>query len=323
MIKALSNIAGKATVLASKVKFKAIDKAPELYFVAGVGFLIAMVPLTYKRSLKFQEVLKKHNQDLKDQEDAANIADTIDVKDEYPIADRKADRRSIYINTAVETVKTWTPVFICGSLSVLCFGKSFGILQGRYLAAASMAASLTKENRWLKSRIKEELGEEAYDKITGPKTEKQVDPETGEFKDVPANVDEDEYSDLRWGFQRFFDESNTNWSKSSEGNKFFLRGKEKWADKMLKERGFLFINEVYEMLEFPENEWSDAGQIYGWKYYKDPNEAKFHHAANYVSFGLLKETTQHRAFINGSEPSILLEFNVDPEPIIGMTNFRK
>ena len=320
MIKAFSNIASKAAIVAGKVKFKAIDKAPELWFLGGTALLIGIIPLTYKKTLKFQEVLEKHNKDLKDQEDAANLADTIDVKDEYPIKDRKADRKRIYIGTAIETVKTWAPVVGVAGLSVICYGKSFGILQGRYFAAASMAASLTKENKWLKSRIKEELGDDAFEKVTGPKTQKEVDPETGEFKDVP--VDPYDMTEFRWPYQRIFDEANPNYSKNAEANKFFLRGKEKWANKLLRESGFLFLNEVYEMLEFPEDEWSDAGQLYGWRYYRDPKEAAFHHADNEVSFGILPSAS-NAAFFNGANPSIILEFNIDPEPIIGMTNFRK
>ena len=321
MIKAFSKIAETVAVTASKVKFKAVDKAPELYFLGGTACLIMLIPLTYKKSLKFQEVLSKHNQDLKDQEDAANIADTIDVKDEYPTEMRKADRRSIYINTAVDTVKTWAPVVGVAGLSVLCYGKSFGILQGRYFAAASMAASLTQENRLLKKKIREEIGDEAYEKLTRPKTETVVDPETGETEEVP--VDASDLEEFRWPYQRIFDEANPNWTKNAEANKFFLNGKERWANKLLHDRGFLYLNEVYEMLEFPEQEWSDAGQIYGWRYYKDPKEAAFHKADNKVSFGLLPTTTGNVSFLNGANPSIILTFNIDPEPIVGRTNFRR
>jgi len=309
-------IVEKAGVLASKLKFKAIDKAPELYFVGGVAFLFGTIALTYKKTLKFQEIMEEHNRMLEDQQEIADKVNAGIIKENYSVEAQKADRRGIYIKTAIKTAKNWAPVVLTGVTSILMFGKSFGILKGRYFSAASMAASLMAENKQLKERIKEEFGDDGVEKVTRPKTETVVDPETGEFEKVP--VDKDYKTELRWPYQRFFDESNPNWTKSNENNKFWLRAREKWANKKLQERGFLFLNEVYDMLELPECEWAEGGQIYGWVYYKNPEVAEAMGADNKVSFGLLDSKT----FVNGVEPSILLNFNIDPYPIVGRAGFR-
>ena len=90
----------------------------------------------------------------------------------------------------------------------------------------------------------------------------------------------------------------------------FLRRQQDYANEVLKSRGHLFLNEVYDMLGIPRTK---AGQVVGWIYNEDnPN------GDNYVDFGIydlsnLSDSQKERkmAFVNGQEYSILLDFNVD------------
>ena len=103
-------------------------------------------------------------------------------------------------------------------------------------------------------------------------------------------------------FSRIFDEYNPNWVKSAEYNFMFLRQRQQWANDLLTSRGYLFLNEVYDMLGFDP---CTEGQVVGWTY-----DAKDENLDNYVDFGMLdmrKERT--RDFIQGSERSVLLDFN--------------
>ena len=73
---------------------------------------------------------------------------------------------------------------------------------------------------------------------------------------------------------------------------------------MLKAKGYLFLNDVYDMLGIPRTK---AGQIVGWIY-----DEKNPIGDNFVDFGIYdgnKETV--RNFVNGYERTILLDFNVD------------
>lgn len=45
----------------------------------------------------------------------------------------------------------------------------------------------------------------------------------------------------------------------------FLRRQQDYANEMLKARGHLFLNEVYDLLDIPR---SKAGQVVGWVYDK-------------------------------------------------------
>ena len=102
-------------------------------------------------------------------------------------------------------------------------------------------------------------------------------------------------------YARFFDESRAAWTNDSEHNYMFLKLQQDYANDMLKCRGYMFLNEVYDMLGI---ERSKAGQVVGWIY--DQENAI---GDNYIDFGLRDE--RNSEFINGNKRSVLLDFNVD------------
>ena len=102
-------------------------------------------------------------------------------------------------------------------------------------------------------------------------------------------------------YARVFDEECPGWTRDSEANKFFLLKQQDYMSEMLKQRGYLFLNEVYDMLGFPRTK---AGQIVGWVY-DEHNPI----GDNCVDFGIFDEHN-HR-FVNGWERTVVLDFNVD------------
>lgn len=103
-------------------------------------------------------------------------------------------------------------------------------------------------------------------------------------------------------YARIFDETCSGWTKDAEFNRMFLLQVQHYANEKLKARGYLFLNDVYEMLGIPK---SKAGQIVGWIYSEDNKNGD-----NYVDFGIYK-TDRNARFVNGYEKSVLLDFNVD------------
>lgn len=99
----------------------------------------------------------------------------------------------------------------------------------------------------------------------------------------------------------WFNETSAAWSKDPECNKFFLLRQQDYANEKLKQRGYLFLNEVYDMLGVPRTK---AGQVVGWIF--DPKNPV---GDNYVDFGLFDPCNEN--FINGYEKSVLLDFNPD------------
>ena len=85
----------------------------------------------------------------------------------------------------------------------------------------------------------------------------------------------------------------------------YLRRQQDWANELLRSKGHLFLNDVYEMLGMQKTQ---AGQVVGWVY--DDKNPK-HEGDNYVDFNIYSGTERSRMFVNGYERSILLDFNVD------------
>lgn len=296
-----------AAKLAAKAKFKAIDKAPEIHFIVGTVGLVATAVSSAKRSLSFQKILEDRKEVLAELEEQAKH------DKEYDEHQQKVDKHKVNIATGFQTFLNWLPTFLLGIGSVLAYGRGFGIIKGRYIAAAGVCAELATENETLRGIIND---------FKSGKKEASVGEEIsyGENgEEVAANgsvVNPDDAA--HWAYSRIFDESNPNWEKNAEKNRYWLHQKEAYANYLLRTRGYLFLNEVYDLLGFKKE---DGGQILGWVYYDDPNEAKFYGGDNKVSFGLINDTPTAAAFANGYERSILLHFNFDKTPITGRVKY--
>lgn len=82
----------------------------------------------------------------------------------------------------------------------------------------------------------------------------------------------------------------------------FLRAQQQFANDKLVADGFLFLNDVYDMLGIDK---TPTGQLVGWKYDELNNDV----GDNYVDFGIME--TNRETEDGGYEPVILLDFNVD------------
>lgn len=110
-----------------------------------------------------------------------------------------------------------------------------------------------------------------------------------------------EASPMFSSYARFFDESCPVWSNDSETNLTFLKTQEQYATEKLRAQGYLFLNDVYDMLGIARTK---AGQVVGWVY-----DEKNPLGDNRVDFGIYDE--HNRDFVNGYKDTALLDFNVD------------
>lgn len=98
----------------------------------------------------------------------------------------------------------------------------------------------------------------------------------------------------------WFDESCLCWSTHPEENKYYLMLQQNYFNEKLKDRGYLFENEVRDGLGIPR---TLRGQIVGWTYNKGDDES------GYVDLGIFAD--HNRDFCNGLTNKALLNFNVD------------
>lgn len=291
-----------------KTSFQLKKHSPEILIVAGVVGAVTSTVMACKATLKVNDILDKAKEDINNIHDvAADVEAGIRPAIDYTPEDKKKDLAIVYVKTGIELAKLYAPAVIVGTLSIAGIVKSHSILKKRNVALAAAYATVDKGFKEYRGRLIERFGKE-LDKelkynIRAKEIEEKIVDENGEEKTVKKTVGVAD-PNLNSDYARFFDETCPGWEKDSEYNLTFLRMQQAFANDKLKEQGHLFLNEVYDMLGMPRTQ---AGNIVGWVY-----DEKNPVGDNFVDFGIYDlYNEQSRAFVNGYERSILLDFNVD------------
>ena len=278
--------------------------SPEILAGVGVVGVVASTVLACKATMKVNDILT----DAKEQIDKVNSVKNNPVyADRYSEEDAKKDLSVVYVQKGVEIVKVYLPAFTLGAVSIGCLLSSNNILRKRNAALGAAYATLDKSYKAYRNRVVERFGSEVEKEIRYNIRAEEIehttiDEEGNEVvvKEEVKTMDPNLYSD----YAKFFDESNVNWNRNPEYNLMFLKSQQQYANDLLKSRGRLFLNEVYDMLGM---ERTKAGQVVGWVYDEENPIGD-----NFVDFGIYDMSKERvRAFVNGYEPNILLDFNVD------------
>lgn len=281
--------------------------SPEILVVTGVVGIVASAVMACKATTKVSAILDETKDNVNKIHDCAADQGLVE-SGQYTEEDAKKDLTIVYAQTGVKLVKLYGPSILLGALSITSILASNNILRKRNVALAAAYATIDKSFKEYRSRVIERFGEvvdrELKYNIKAKKIEEVVkDEETGKEKKVKKTievVDPNMYSE----YARFFDDGCKGWEKDSEYNLMFLRAQQQYANDLLRSRGHLFLNEVYDMLGI---ERTKAGQVVGWIY-----DTKHPNGDNYVDFGMYDiNKPKARDFVNGYERVILLDFNVD------------
>lgn len=287
-----------------KVELKAIKHSPEILAGVGVVGVVGSLVMACKATTKLSDVLEESKEQLdKIKEVAADPA----YEEKYTQDDAKKDTTITYVQTAMKVTKLYAPSVILCASSLGCLLASNNILKKRNAALSAAYMTVDKSFKEYRKRVADRFGEEVEKEIRyNIKAEEitKVDEDGNEVtetvKVMDGTDDPNSYSD----YARFFDESCAAWQNDAEYNLTFLKAQQQYANDLLKARGRLFLNEVYRMLGIDETK---AGQVVGWVYNPDNPTGD-----NFVDFGIYNMQRERvRAFVNGYEPNILLDFNVD------------
>lgn len=305
-----NNIIDNITRGYHKVNFKFKKHSPEILMVFGIAGVVTSTIMACKATTKVETILKESKHDIDiihSSMDDGKVVDNSGKSHEYTLDDEKRDLTIVYVQTGIKLVKLYTPSVILGTLSLTAMISSNNILRKRNIALAAAYTAVDKSFKEYRERVIERFGKE-LDKelrlgIKSKNIETIVKNEDG-TEDVTTetvNVAEiDEYSD----YAKCYDDGCTGWSKDPEYNLMFLKRQQAYANDVLKAKGYLFLNDVYDMLGIPRTK---AGQIVGWIY-----DEKNPVGDNYVDFGIYDiNKKKNREFVNGYERTIWLDFNVD------------
>ncbi len=217
----------------------------------------------------------------------------LEIKNEsYTDQDLGRDFGYVCGKSALVIGRLYGPSVLVGAVSVAALTGSHIQLTKRNAALTATLTLVSKAYDDYRIRVQEEIGEKRELDIHRAMKKEEV--EIDGKKKVVKVCDPNGLSP----YARFFDETADNWQRNAEMNHIFLNCQQNYANHLLRARGHVFLNEIYDNLGVPR---SQAGQVVGWVINGEGD--------NYIDFGLYE--CESSRFVNGLEQSILLDFNVD------------
>lgn len=300
---------GSVSKTLHRAGFQLQKKSPEI--LVGVGIIGAVVStvLACKATTKAGKVIDEAKETIDTIREAEESGVT-NAGETYSKDDYKKDLAVAYIQTGVKFAKLYGPAVVLGVASATSILASHNIVKKRNVAIAAAYAAMDKSFKDYRGRVLERFGEQVEKElrygIKAQEIEETVTDGKSKEKTVKKTVD---VAEAGWDpskyspYAKVFDEGHRDWLKDPEQNLFYLKALQAQANDMLKSRGHLFLNEVYDMLGFKR---TTAGASVGWIY-----DEKHPVGDNFIDFGLLEVRRPAVVdFVNGYERSIILDFNV-------------
>lgn len=290
--------------LFNKSTFKAIKMKHGSEILIGIGIVgtVATTVMACKATTKLEDILKegKERRDL-----IHECQNDESLKDEYSEEDAKKDLLIVYTQTAIKVTKIYAPSIILGAFSIGCILASHNMLKERNLALVAAYSTLDKGYKNYRKRVVEKFGENVDRELKhNLKVEtfedETVDEETGKKK-KEKNKKEVMKADELSIDSLIFDNRCKEWDKIKDYNEMFLNAQQNYANDLLRVRGHLFLNEIYDALGAPR---TTEGQLVGWYY--DPNDET---KQNHIDFDIKSILIDYED--GNIEESFVLDFNID------------
>jgi len=283
-------------------KLVAKKYSPELLLGLGIVGGVAAAVMAARAHKRAEEALKDERYDVSMVNETAQY---VNREDEAEVVDYRKALVQVYTRYGLGLAKVYGPSVALGIASIVSLVGSHGIMSRRSASLMAAYALIQEGFSSYRERVVEELGiEKDHDFLHGLKEEvvtvEEINPETGRKNKVKKTV-KTRVEGHRSVYARLFDEANSmQFKRDPKLNLFFLTSQQNYANDLLRARGYLFLNEVYNMLGM---DWTPAGQMVGWVWGRDEEKDAF------VDFGL--GHTDNQAFVLGLEDVAYLDFNVD------------
>jgi len=282
-----------------KTKYLLNKNSPEILLVGGITGIILSTVLACKATLKVDEVVKDSEDTMKKIIAGKHGKNPVYKNEE----EYKRDVTIATVQRAVSIGKLYLPSVVVGGVSVAMLVGGHRISSKRYLAVAGAYTALDQTFKQYRARVVETEGVEkdSYYFHGKPQAMTKVTSLDDEGNEVEVEVPESSVNvDLPSSYVSEFDSLNQNFSTNHDTNMFFLMVQQRFVNEMLKIRGHMFLNEVYDRLGLPR---TDIGALVGWVWHED----------KLIDFGLDNPVNMFtRNFRDGElSKSITLTFNVE------------
>lgn len=276
----------------------ASSHSPKILFAAGIVGFVGTTVLAARATLKVSDILEEH-------EDRMSHVASLEHRD-ASYADSKTARKDktvILVHTALGIAKNYAPALLLGSLSVAALVGSHGILLKRNAGLTAAYVTIDKAFKEYRGRVVKEVGDDK-EKHIYLGVEKQ-DVETTNADGTKTVVKKKVATGVS-PYGRLFTEQNPNYQARQELNVFFLRACQEQLNDNLNSKGYVTLNQVYELLGF---EPTDAGMVVGWLKDGGPDRK----GDGVIDFGIFEDKDQLRVYdyMIGREREIYVDFNVD------------
>lgn len=309
-----TELMNKATRAFNKAGFKIKKHSPEILVVAGVVGVIASAVMACKATTKLSDITEDAKNDIQAIKDYAD-SDWVNVKkedgtieNEYTEKQKNKDLTITYTQTGIKLAKLYAPSVGLGVLSLTAILAGHNITRKRNVAISAAYMAVDKSFKEYRGRVVERFGKELdrelkYN-IQAREIEETIVDSKGKEKTVKKTVQVVDPSTID-DFSRIYYEGNIGYDdEDPQATLMFLKRQQAYATDKLKAQGYLFLNDVYEMLGFAKTK---TGFMIGWLY-----DEEHPIGDNFVDFGIYDLTNENKIrFIDGYEKAILLEFNHD------------
>jgi len=276
--------------------------SPQILMGIGIAGVVTAGVLACRATLKLEDVVAAAEVDAEEVKEA-HKRDEFDSETAYT----KALSR-VYINRGLQVAKLYAIPLSVGTVGIGCLLGSYGVLNQRNVASIAAYQTLASGFQQYRERVVNDLGEDKDKEYRFGIVEREVPEFDAEGNQTGTKTVSDVVINDK-DYARIFDEGNTDlWSRVPGMNQLTLTNQQNWLNDRLNARGYVFLNDVYKALGFPE---TPEGQVVGWLSESHRNfDAKTMDGE--IDFGLALIEAEGRAnFEDPFEGSVLLDFNVD------------
>lgn len=267
-----------------KVGVKVAKRKPEIMLGFGLASIVTGAVYIGTSSVKAVHILDERKELLTKIEEAKHVSDeALDdatAPELYSDKDAKADLVTVNVQTGVKLCKLYLPAagLILGGVGLIL--GSHREMSNRYKSLLAAYNTVDKSYKLLKEKMRSTALQQ---------TEDGVEP--------AAELEEEAFA-----YSVVFDANNPNWRADSDYNYLYIQNAERYFNDLLKSRGHVFLNEVYDALGFPHTK---EGAIVGWVY----DTGVDHTTHNCVTLNMYDE--EWFMGCESSYNSIFIDFNVD------------
>lgn len=292
--------------------FKLRKAGPTIGVAAGVAGIGVTAVLASRATLKAQDLVNVHKEEIATIDKAWDMhKEGVEKAKDYNEKAYARDHAQVWVNSGMQALKLYLPAITVGIASatiIICSHKTMSNRLGAMSAAYSVLQSSFDTYR---ERVEEHFGKD--------KVEKVVSDREKDAEDLKAKYKENKVDLASYG--RLFGEGRgtLSYQRDPMANVQFLSAKQNYFNDLLQQRGYVFLNEVYEGLGY---EATPAGQMVGWLR-EDRHDAKNEITGDgFIDFGIFSSTDPSKRLQDHADmqwnDEILLEFNVDHKTIYNL-----